>query len=193
MANFFSAQGEGGARTVLQCPVCGTAMREIERFGVLVDICPSCKGVWLDRGELDKIIQYAQSGYGDEVMAAGGYEPVAYEPPPPPPPAPPSPPPRTTRPTHSIRTINNLLTTHPNASGASLSFWKTCLSSAIDGAREVLLAGTPIGRKLSCRCFLLWLTAKRKEGEKDGKAARRTHQGSARAPERIVAERVGGL
>jgi Zn-finger nucleic acid-binding protein len=66
---------------VLQCPVCGTTMREIERFGVLVDICPSCKGVWLDRGELDKIIQYAQSGYGDEVMAAGGYEPVAYEPP----------------------------------------------------------------------------------------------------------------
>jgi Zn-finger nucleic acid-binding protein len=59
-------------------------MREIERFGVMVDICPSCKGVWLDRGELDKIIQYAQSGYGDEVMAAGGYEPVAYEPSPPP-------------------------------------------------------------------------------------------------------------
>jgi Zn-finger nucleic acid-binding protein len=100
MTNFFSAQGEGGARTVLQCPVCGTTMREIERFGVLVDICPSCKGVWLDRGELDKIIQYAQSGYGDEVMAAGGYEPVAYEPPPPPSPAPPSPPSHTTRPTH---------------------------------------------------------------------------------------------
>ena len=76
-------------------------MREIERFGVLVDICPSCKGVWLDRGELDKIIQYAQSGYGDEVMAAGGYEPVAYEPPPPPSPAPPSPPSHTTHPTHS--------------------------------------------------------------------------------------------
>jgi Zn-finger nucleic acid-binding protein len=101
MVNFFLAQGEGGARTVLQCPVCGTTMREIERFGVLVDICPSCKGVWLDRGELDKIIQYAQSGYGDEVMAAGGYEPVAYEPPPPPSPAPPSPPSHTTRPTHS--------------------------------------------------------------------------------------------
>ena len=86
---------------MLQYPVCGTTMREIERFGVLVDICPSCKGVWLDRGELDKIIQYAQSGYGDEVMAAGGYEPVAYEPPPPPSPAPPSPPSHTTHPTHS--------------------------------------------------------------------------------------------
>jgi Zn-finger nucleic acid-binding protein len=75
-------------------------MREIERFGVLVDICPSCKGVWLDRGELDKIIQYAQSGYGGEVMAAGSYEPVAYEPPTPPTPVPPSPPSHTPRPTH---------------------------------------------------------------------------------------------
>jgi Zn-finger nucleic acid-binding protein len=101
MVNFFLAQGEGGARTVLQCPVCGTTMREIERFGVLVDICPSCKGVWLDRGELDKIIQYAQSGYGDEVMAAGSYEPVAYEPPTPPTPVPPSPLSHTPRPTHS--------------------------------------------------------------------------------------------
>lgn len=64
---------------MLQCPVCGTPMREIERFGVMIDICPSCKGVWLDRGELDKIINYAQAGYGDEVMAAGGYEPIAYE------------------------------------------------------------------------------------------------------------------
>jgi hypothetical protein len=141
MTNFFSAQGEGGARTVLQCPVCGTTMREIERFGVLVDICPSCKGVWLDRGELDKIIQYAQSGYGDEVMAAGGYEPVAHEPPPPPSPAPPSPP--STRPARRIpirttNTINRLLI-HQNANGASLSFWKTCLSSAIDGRREAFL------------------------------------------------------
>ena len=64
---------------MLRCPVCGTPMREIERFGVMIDICPSCKGVWLDRGELDKIIRYAQTGYGDEVMAEGGYESTAYE------------------------------------------------------------------------------------------------------------------
>ena len=66
---------------MLQCPVCGTTMREVERFGVLIDICPSCKGVWLDRGELDKIIQYATSGYSDEVAPAyDPYEPVSYEP-----------------------------------------------------------------------------------------------------------------
>jgi Zn-finger nucleic acid-binding protein len=31
-------------------------MRERDRSGVKIDFCPSCKGVWLDRGELDKII-----------------------------------------------------------------------------------------------------------------------------------------
>nr|WP_283163276.1 zf-TFIIB domain-containing protein [Sporolactobacillus mangiferae] len=38
------------------CPVCDDVrMKEIERDGVQVDVCPSCKGVWLDRGELDKL------------------------------------------------------------------------------------------------------------------------------------------
>jgi len=34
-------------------------MREVEKNGVTVDICPSCKGVWLDRGELEKLMEYA--------------------------------------------------------------------------------------------------------------------------------------
>lgn len=46
----------------MNCPVCGERMREIERQGVTVDICPGCKGVWLDRGELEKIIQYETAG-----------------------------------------------------------------------------------------------------------------------------------
>jgi Zn-finger nucleic acid-binding protein len=40
----------------MDCPVCGEKLKEIERSGVMVDICPSCKGVWLDRGEIDKLI-----------------------------------------------------------------------------------------------------------------------------------------
>jgi len=31
-------------------------MREVEKESVLIDICPSCKGVWLDRGELEKLV-----------------------------------------------------------------------------------------------------------------------------------------
>ena len=38
------------------CPKCGQELREQERSGILVDVCPGCRGVWLDRGELDKII-----------------------------------------------------------------------------------------------------------------------------------------
>lgn len=40
----------------MYCPVCeDVRMKEVERDGVLIDICPNCKGVWLDRGEIDKI------------------------------------------------------------------------------------------------------------------------------------------
>lgn len=41
--------------SVLTCPVCQGAMREIERQGVLIDTCTQCRGVWLDRGELEKL------------------------------------------------------------------------------------------------------------------------------------------
>jgi Zn-finger nucleic acid-binding protein len=40
------------------CPRCETSvLEEKERDGILVDGCPSCRGVWLDRGELEKLIQ----------------------------------------------------------------------------------------------------------------------------------------
>lgn len=40
----------------LRCPTCGTRLIEVERADVLIDACPDCRGVWLDRGELDKIL-----------------------------------------------------------------------------------------------------------------------------------------
>lgn len=44
------------------CPVCkNTQLLISERSGVEIDYCPNCRGVWLDRGELDKIIE--RSGY----------------------------------------------------------------------------------------------------------------------------------
>lgn len=44
----------------MNCPVCRTAeLKMSERQGVEIDYCPSCRGVWLDRGELDKIIDRA--------------------------------------------------------------------------------------------------------------------------------------
>ncbi len=40
----------------MQCPVDSSDLLMAERHGVEVDYCPKCRGVWLDRGELDKII-----------------------------------------------------------------------------------------------------------------------------------------
>lgn len=41
----------------MQCPVCSVPLNMSERQGVEIDYCPQCRGVWLDRGELDKIIE----------------------------------------------------------------------------------------------------------------------------------------
>ena len=40
----------------MKCPVDGTTLVITDRSGVEIDYCPQCRGVWLDRGELDKII-----------------------------------------------------------------------------------------------------------------------------------------
>ncbi|MBD2751037.1 zf-TFIIB domain-containing protein [Microvirga sp. BT688] len=41
----------------MPCPVCRVSLVMSERQGVEIDYCPQCRGVWLDRGELDKIIE----------------------------------------------------------------------------------------------------------------------------------------
>lgn len=41
----------------MNCPICTIALVMSERLGIEVDYCPKCRGVWLDRGELDKIIE----------------------------------------------------------------------------------------------------------------------------------------
>ncbi|MBZ9906497.1 zf-TFIIB domain-containing protein [Mesorhizobium sp. BR115XR7A] len=39
------------------CPSCRVALVMSERQGIEIDYCPQCRGVWLDRGELDKIVE----------------------------------------------------------------------------------------------------------------------------------------
>jgi Zn-finger nucleic acid-binding protein len=45
----------------VNCPVDGTELKMGDRQGVEIDYCPECRGVWLDRGELDKIIERLSS------------------------------------------------------------------------------------------------------------------------------------
>ena len=48
----------------MTCPNCSAPLVIIDRHEVEIDYCPDCRGVWLDRGELDKII--ARSGAGGD-------------------------------------------------------------------------------------------------------------------------------
>ncbi|HRG22923.1 MAG TPA: zf-TFIIB domain-containing protein [Chitinophagaceae bacterium] len=41
----------------MKCPACDELLVMTERQGVEIDYCPVCRGVWLDKGELDKIIE----------------------------------------------------------------------------------------------------------------------------------------
>lgn len=45
------------AKGRMMCPVCDVPLSMADRQGVEIDFCPQCRGVWLDRGELDKIIE----------------------------------------------------------------------------------------------------------------------------------------
>lgn len=42
---------------LMMCPNCQVGMKEISRENVLIDMCPQCHGVWLDRGELQKLLE----------------------------------------------------------------------------------------------------------------------------------------
>lgn len=45
----------------MNCPICNVTLQIAERQGIEIDHCPQCRGVWLDRGELDKIIERASA------------------------------------------------------------------------------------------------------------------------------------
>jgi Zn-finger nucleic acid-binding protein len=68
----------------MKCPVDSIDLIMSERSGVEIDYCPQCRGVWLDRGELDKIIDRANEAMGGGAQAPG--RPAAPAPGPTPPP-----------------------------------------------------------------------------------------------------------
>ncbi|MDT0527535.1 zf-TFIIB domain-containing protein [Micromonospora sp. DSM 115977] len=86
----------------LTCPKCHGEMRQYERSGVTIDQCGECRGIFLDRGELEKLFeaeanwsrQQGAAAPGQPAHQQGGYpgqpshQQGGYPPPPPPPPAP---------------------------------------------------------------------------------------------------------
>jgi uncharacterized protein len=64
----------------MPCPVCKIPLTMSERQGVEIDYCPQCRGVWLDRGELDKILERSASEAPAPVAAAPAAPQAPYPP-----------------------------------------------------------------------------------------------------------------
>lgn len=45
----------------MNCPVCNVQLSLSEKQGIEIDYCPKCRGIWLDRGELEKIVERTNS------------------------------------------------------------------------------------------------------------------------------------
>lgn len=58
----------------MKCPQCNVDLVMSDRQGVEIDYCPKCRGVWLDRGELDKIIERSQPTYQQPRGYSGDHE-----------------------------------------------------------------------------------------------------------------------
>ncbi|HEU0032612.1 MAG TPA: zf-TFIIB domain-containing protein [Kofleriaceae bacterium] len=70
----------------MHCPRCHTSeLVERERLGISIDLCSSCRGVWLDRGELDKLIARSRDAEDDDdveprqVVRSNGYRHRKFE------------------------------------------------------------------------------------------------------------------
>jgi hypothetical protein len=63
----------------MKCPVCPDSnLLMTERQSVEIDYCPQCRGVWLDRGELDKLIERSTTGVAAMPVAQPNFPPNGY-------------------------------------------------------------------------------------------------------------------
>ncbi len=63
----------------MKCPTCSIDLVMSERQGIEIDYCPTCRGVWLDRGELDKIIERSQQDRTEAPQVPIPQQPVRRE------------------------------------------------------------------------------------------------------------------
>lgn len=68
-------EGQAKVAAGLLCPTCRVPLTMSERQGVEIDYCPQCRGVWLDRGELDKIIERGETATQASGARTGGPDP----------------------------------------------------------------------------------------------------------------------
>jgi Zn-finger nucleic acid-binding protein len=66
----------------MKCPKCGTLLNEVTKVGISIDVCDRCLGVWLERGELEKItarLRQLERDVNDDQWRAPSREPAWRE------------------------------------------------------------------------------------------------------------------
>ncbi len=62
----------------MKCPSCNETLLMTEKRGVEIDYCPNCRGIWLDRGELDKIMDNTADHYSKKDNYEKDYKSYEY-------------------------------------------------------------------------------------------------------------------
>ena len=52
---------------LLKCPICNKNMEKLKKENVIIDVCNKCKGMWLDKGEIEKLAKIANKMRGGKI------------------------------------------------------------------------------------------------------------------------------
>ncbi|WP_262918564.1 zf-TFIIB domain-containing protein [Telluribacter sp. SYSU D00476] len=63
----------------MKCPACNETLLMSEKKGIEIDYCPNCRGIWLDRGELEKIIERSADHYSKKENYDSDYKRYGYQ------------------------------------------------------------------------------------------------------------------
>lgn len=63
----------------MKCPNCNTTLLISDKQGVEIDYCPNCRGIWLDRGELEKIMERSADHYSRKENYDSDYKKYGYQ------------------------------------------------------------------------------------------------------------------
>lgn len=62
----------------MKCPSCNETLLMTEKKGIEVDYCPNCRGIWLDKGELEKMIERSAEHYSNRENYESDYKKYGY-------------------------------------------------------------------------------------------------------------------
>ena len=63
----------------MKCPNCSETLLITDKQGVEIDYCPNCRGIWLDRGELEKIMDRSATHYSNKKNYEEDYKRYGYQ------------------------------------------------------------------------------------------------------------------